>query len=183
MLKITIPAIESFDEASSRFIKTVPEIVLEMEHSLVSLSKWESIWEKPFISQDEKTTEEVISYVECMTLTPDVPSEVFLRLTSENYKQINEYIEAKMTATWFKEVPGSNSRANREVITSELFYYWMFENKIPKECENWHLRKLITQIEVAAKKNAPPKKMSKAEMLAERNRINAERQKMYNTTG
>lgn len=183
MLKITVPAIESFYEATSRFIETVPETVLEMEHSLVSLSKWESFWEKPFLSPEEKTTEQVISYVECMTLTPDVPPETFTRLTPENYTQINNYLEAKMTATWFKEAPGSTSRANREVITAELFYYWMFENKIPKECENWHLRKLITQIELTAKKNSPPKKISKAEMLAERARINAERQKQYNTTG
>src|SRR4030095_62096 len=180
MLTITIPAMEIFNEATSEF-RDLPEIKLDLEHSLVSLSKWEQEFEKPFLSPEEKSTEEAIGYIKAMTLTPDVPSEAYQRLRSEHFEKINDYIEAKMTATWFSDK--GPKRPNREIITAELIYYWMFSNQIPKECETWHLRTLITQIEVFSKKNAPPKKMGKAEMLAQRQKANAERKQRYGTSG
>ncbi|QFP94984.1 hypothetical protein SEA_NAPOLEONB_16 [Arthrobacter phage NapoleonB] len=185
MLTIKLPAIEGYDEASSRFVNTEPELILELEHSLVSLSKWEEIWEVPFLSKDEKTSEQVLSYVECMMLSPNIPPGIFERFNDEHFKQINEYIEAKRTATWFGDTPGSKpSTTNQAKITAEVIYSWMITHRIPPEYAHWHLRKLITLIEVMNRQNAPQKSnMSKSEMLAERARLNAERRKQFNSAG
>src|SRR4029077_4366755 len=115
MLKIVVPGIELFDDTNQEFT-TQGDVVLELEHSLVSLSKWESIYEKPFLGEGEKTTEEVLGYIKCMTLTPEVPEEIFYKLSEENVTKINEYIDAKMTATWFSDAP--STPRSREVITS-----------------------------------------------------------------
>ena len=180
MLTITIPAQEIFDEATSEF-RDLPEIKLDLEHSLVSLSKWESEFEKPFLTPEEKSTPEAIGYIRAMTLTPNVHPSVYQRLTQQNVKEINDYIEAKMTATWFSDTkPKARSR---EIVTSELIYFWMAHFQIPIEMENWHIKRLLTLIEVHSKKNEPPKKMGKAEMLAERQRLNAERQAKLGTRG
>lgn len=180
MLKIVIPESEHFNEATSEFV-SLPEVALELEHSLVSLSKWESKWEKPFLGSKDRTTEETYGYLEAMSLNPDLPPGVFYRLSQKNLSEVNEYINAKMTATWFSEA--TNGPRNREVITSELIYYWMVALTIPFECETWHLNRLITLIKVCNKKNSPQKKMSAAE-LAQRNRqLNEERKKKYNTKG
>lgn len=180
MLTITVPGVESFDDVKQEFI-TSDEVVLDLEHSLVSLSKWEEIWEKPFLGPTEKTREETISYVQCMVLTPGVPPEVFLRLSSENYDEINAYINKKMTATWFREVPGK--KPSREVITAELIYYWMMTMNVPFERETWHLNRLFTLLKVTSEKNSPPKKMSRSEMLAQRERLNAERRAQSQSSG
>lgn len=180
MLKITVPGNEFFDEKNQKFI-TKNDVVLEMEHSLVSLSKWESIHEKPFLSSDEKSSEETLSYIKLMTLTENVSDEVYLRMTNENLEQINAYISAKMTATWFKEAPGA--RRSREVITSELIYYWMVSLNIPFETQYWHLNRLFTLIKVCNEKNAPAKKMSRKDALAERRALNASRRSQLNTKG
>jgi hypothetical protein len=132
MLTIVVPGVEMFEEKSQEFI-TQNDVTLELEHSLVSLSKWEQIYEKPFLGKDEKSTEEVLGYVMAMTLTPNIPEEIFLKLSEGNLNKINEYIDAKMTATWFHEPPGAP--ASRDVITSELIYYWMITFQIPFACE------------------------------------------------
>lgn len=180
MLELVVPATESYDEVTQQFINS-SETHLRLEHSLVALSKWESEWEKPFIGKDVKTDEQTMSYIRCMALDPDIPPEVFHNLSPENYKAINQYIEAKMTATWFTDKP--TREGSRETITSELIYYWMIALNIPMECENWHLGRLFTLIKVCNQKNSPPKKMTKQELRERNRRLNAERKAQLNTTG
>lgn len=157
------------------------DCILRLEHSLVSLSKWESIYHKPFLSNAPKTDEETITYVRCMTITQNVPLEVYSRLSDQNIIDINSYIDDPMTAT--KIIKQPNGKQNFEPITSELIYYWMFELKIPMECQKWHLNKLLTQIELCNIKNQPPKKMSKQEITARNAAINAQRRREMNTKG
>ena len=179
MLRITIPAQELYDEESQEFINT-NEKTLEMEHSLVSLSKWESKWHKPFLGMTEKTTEEILDYVRCMTLTKNVDPSVYRFLTNNNLKEIQDYIDDSMTATTFSKHRGGN---NREIITSEIIYYSMIELNIPFECQKWHLNRLITLIQVCTIKNQPPKKMSKSAIMNRNAAINAARKKRLNTKG
>lgn len=178
-ISITVPGIESWDEAKEEFV-TTEETVLVLEHSLVSLSKWESIFQKPFLGSDKKTTEETYAYIHAMCLDESVPGEVLFRLTNDNISEINAYIESPQTATTFRDVPG---RPSREIITNEIIRYWMIAFQIPIEYETRHLNQLFTLIKVANEKNKPQKKMSRNE-LAQRNReLNAARQKQYGTTG
>ena len=180
MLTITIPATEMWDEKNEKFID-IKGCRLQLEHSLVSLSKWESKWCKPFLFTNDKTTEEIMDYVRCMTLTTNVSPEVYYGLTSENIKAINAYIEAPMTATHF----GSerNGSGKREVVTSELIYYWMIALNIPFECQKWHLNRLLTLIRICNIKNQPAKKMSRREIMSHNAALNAARKKQLGTKG
>lgn len=179
MLSIVVSGIEVFDNSAQEFA-TQGDVVLELEHSLVSLSKWESIFEKPFLGKVEKTAEEVLGYIKTMALN-EVPEEVFSKLSEDNLKAINEYIEAKMTATWFHEAPGAP--ATRDVITAELIYYWMITFQIPLECEKWHLNRLFTLIRVCNIKQAKPKKMSRSEIASRNRELNAQRKTQLGTRG
>lgn len=180
MLTITIPASEMWDEKNEKFIE-IKECTLQLEHSLISLSKWESKWCKPFLFTKEKTEEETLDYVRCMTLTTRVSPEVYYGLTSENIKAINTYIEAPMTATCFRA--DRNGRGNREIVTSELIYYWMIALNIPFECQKWHLNRLLTLIRVCNIKNQPAKKMSRREIMSRNAALNAARRKQLGTNG
>lgn len=180
MLKIVVPGEEYFDEAESKFL-TKGDIELRFEHSLLSLSKWESIWEKPFLTDKEKTDEEAMSYIRFMCLDEDVPDEVFDRMSNDNVLAINKYIEKKHTATWFVE--DDKPKKTSETITSELIYYWMVAMNIPFECETWHLNRLMTLVKVYNIKNAPEKKMSRGEILSRNRKLNAERRKQLQTKG
>ena len=180
MLKIVVPGVEMFDEKSQEFV-TIDNFVLELEHSLVSLSKWESKYERPFLDQNEKSTEEVLDYVKMMVVSPNFPPGVFEKLTEENISAINSYLDAKMTATWFSDAPGAPQA--KEVITSELIYYWMISFQIPFECETWHLNRLFTLIRVCNVKAAKPKKMTRAEIAARNRDLNARRKAELGTKG
>ncbi len=180
MLTIIVRGPEMFDESTNEFI-TQGDVVLELEHSLVSLSKWESFYEKPFLGQVTKTSEEVIEYIKFMTLTKEVPEETFLKLSETNFQEIDNYLNAKMTATWFNEMPGAPK--SREVITSELIYYWMTVFNIPFECETWHLNRLFTLIRICNVKQAKPKKMSRSEAAARQRSLNEQRKKQMGTKG
>lgn len=179
MLTITIPATEMFDDETQRFLST-KEQTLQLEHSLVSLSKWESKWQKPFLSKENKTTEEVLDYIRCMTITQNVNPDVYNRLTSSNIESINKYIDSPMTATTFhNDIQGGA----KQVVTSELIYYWMISQNIPMECQKWHLNRLLTLIRVCNVKNAPAKKMSKRDIASQYASLNAARKNKLNTRG
>lgn len=180
MLTITIPERELWDEERAEFI-SVKEQTLQLEHSLVSLSKWESKWKKPFLTKEDKTPEETIDYIRCMTLTPNVKPEVYNCLTHDNIAKINNYISDPMTATTIN-MQGL-SKGGKEIVTSELVYYWMVALNIPFECQKWHLNRLITLIQVCNVKNTPPKKMSKRDIMSRNAALNAARRKKYNSKG
>lgn len=180
MLQIVIPKSERWDEETESFI-VMREQTLQLEHSLVSLSKWESKWNKPFLSNQEKTNEEIFDYIRCMILTKNIDYDVLLLLNDEHITKIKEYIEAPMTATTFSNRTKGGSKG--EQITSELIYYWMIAMNIPWECQKWHLNRLMTLIRVCEIKNQPPKKMSKREVMSRNAALNAARKKQMNTRG
>jgi hypothetical protein len=180
VLRITIPISESFDESTNEFVVS-ESYELILEHSLASLSKWESEFERPFLGSSDKTADETFWYIKAMTLTPDVPPEVFARLTEQNVEEIDKYIKKKMTATWFNDPP--NQRGSRTPITAEIIYYWMISLNIPFECENWHLNRLLTLIQVCGRKNAPEKKMSKRDIIRRQQELNAQRRAQLGSSG
>ena len=180
MLRVTIPATELWDESKEEFVNT-KEQTLQLEHSLVSLSKWESKWCKPFLSKDKKTEEEDLDYIKCMTITQNVDPSVYAFIPNDIREEIKKYINAPMTATWFSDEKGGKSGS--EQITSELIYYWMIAQNIPFECEKWHLNRLLTLIKVCNIKNQPPKKMGKKAIMSRNSALNAARKKQLNTKG
>ena len=180
MLTITIPATEEFDEIKGEFVYT-KEQTLQLEHSLISISKWESKWCKAFLDKKDKTSEEIIDYIKCMTLNKTVDEQVYNCLTQANLTAINEYISAPMTATYFSA--NEQGKKNSEQITSELIYYWMIALQIPFECQKWHINRLLTLIRVCNIKNTPPKKMSKRDIASRNAALNAARRKQMNTKG
>lgn len=180
MLPIHIPRTRLWDELNEEFIH-VDETTLELEHSLVSISKWESKWHRSFFDKNEKTYEETLHYIECMTLNENVQPEVYMCLTDKHMEQIRNYIEDPMTAS---KVPEDKSgKSSRELITSELIYYWMISLQIPVEFERWHINRLIMLIKICGVKNAPPKKMSKRDIYNRNAAINAANRKRFNTSG
>lgn len=181
MLQIKVPlGREQWDEKNEVFI--LPEMrTLQLEHSLVSISKWESKWCVPFFSKRSKTTEEVIDYIKCMTITQNVKDETYEYLTQSNVDEILKYIESPMTATTFNG--RSNNRPTREVITSELVYHWMIELGIPMECQKWHINRLLTLVEVRNIKTQPPKKVGGKDLMGQYAKLNEARRRKYNSRG
>lgn len=186
MLQITIPAQEYFNEITERFINS-KATVLQLEHSLVSLSKWESKWQKPFLVKTEKTVEESVDYIRCMTLTQNIPDEFYktiidnVAVVNSLIEQVSKYIELPMTATTFSKT--DKNVINRELITAEVIYYWMITLNIPFECQKWHLNRLLTLINVCNIKNQPQKKMSQKDTLARNRALNEARRNKLHTSG
>lgn len=181
MLHITVPAREFYDESSEQFVQ-IEEQTLVMEHSLISISKWEAKWKKPYLSDEQKTREETLDYLRCMTVKPaKVDPLVYMSLSKQNLEDISNYIQDPMTAT---TITDKNPKRSREILTSEVIYYYMIAQNIPVEFEKWHLSRLITLIRVCAIKNDPhPKKMSKAAIARQNRALNAARRAKYNTKG
>lgn len=180
MLKITIPAGELWDQKKEEII-SVKEQTLQLEHSLVSISKWESKWCKAFFMKKQKSYEEIIDYIKCMTLTPNVDPNVYLMLTQENIDDINKYIESPMTATYISD--NGQPKGNREVQTAEVIYCNMITLGIPVEFQKWHINRLLTLIKVCDIKNRPPKKMGRKETISKYAALNAARRKQLHSKG
>lgn len=179
MLHITVSGFELYDENTNR-IETIKGRDLQLEHSLVSISKWESKWKKPFLGEQGKTREETIDYIRCMTLTQNVDPRLYQGISFDNIKAVNKYIEDPMTATTFKK---SQRKSSNTVITSEIIYYWMISLEIPMECQRWHLNRLLTLIRVCDEKNQPGKKMSKRDVMSQYRSLNAARRAQHGTRG
>lgn len=179
MLEITITEPERYDEVNEMFIPGKVH-TLKLEHSLVSLSKWESKWCKPFLSKNDKTSEETMDYIKCMTITQNVDPMVYNYITNDEIRQITNYINSPQTATTFSD---KNSKNSREIVTAEIVYYWMIALNIPFECQKWHLNKLLTLIKVCSIKNAPPKKSSKGDTLSRYAALNKARRSKMNSKG
>lgn len=180
MLQVTIPEMEFFNSKTNEFV-TTKSVTLVLEHSLVSISKWESKWKKPFLTDGPKSREESLDYIRCMTITQNVPDDVYSRIDGITMRKIQDYIDDPMTATWFND--RRKNGKNREVITAELIYFWMVSYNIPFECQKWHLNKLLTLIKVCDIKNSPEKKMSKKEAADWQREMNARRRSRLNTKG
>lgn len=179
MLKILIPDAELFNESTQEFLKIKGQEI-SLEHSLVSLSKWESKWKKPFLTNDEKTHEEIIDYIRCMTITQNVDPIVYLGINQSCLKEIMDYIDDKMTATTIRDM---NKKHSREIITAEIIYYWMIELGIPFECQKWHLNRLLTLIQVCSIKQSPAQKMNRKDAMRQQSQLNAARRAKYKSRG
>lgn len=188
MFELIIAGVESFDSDTNMFI-TTDSVVVRLEHSLASLSKWESVWRKPFLGESKRTNDEVYGYLQAMSLDGPIPDELLGRLTEENFRAINEYIELPMTATWFAEKPEGQSSRSNEVVTAEIIYHWMVSQNLPFECEHWHLNRLITLIKVINEKNLEQSKRSEKSKaptrsdLDRRRALNAARRAQTGTSG
>lgn len=158
MLQITVPAFEVFDESTGS-INEIKECTLSLEHSLISISKWEAKWKKPFLGREPKTPEQSLDYIRCMTLNPKVDPLIYSGIRPEQVKEINDYVNDSQTATWFND---QDRKVSREIITSELIYYWMVAAEIPFECQKWHLNRLMTLIKVCSIKNEESMKSTKS---------------------
>lgn len=194
MLKIVVEDKTDLYDKETKEFKTIKGATLSLEHSLISISKWESKYHKPFLEKgNDLTAEELFYYIKCMTLTQCVRDEVYTILSDQNVKDIQEYIMDPMTATWFNESTlkqkGMGPSGGKQVITSELIYYWMIAQNIPMECEKWHLNRLLTLIKVCSIKNeeanGDPKKpkMSRKELAARNSALNAQRRAKMHSKG
>lgn len=181
MFEIKIPKKELFDNKTNSFILIDKDINLQLEHSLISLSKWESKWKKPYLTEDKKSYLESIDYIRCMTISKGIDPNYYFALTTNDTSLISKYINDTMTATTITKIEQQTKK--QETLTSELIYYYMIQFQIPFECEKWHLNRLLTLIEVCGVKGSPEKKMSMKDVYARNKALNAARCKKFNTRG
>jgi hypothetical protein len=178
MLELILKATELFDPDTNEF-QTTKERHVTLEHSLVSISKWESKWKKPYLADTEKTDDELLDYIRCMVVSNKLRDDIIKYLDTEHIEQIQAYVADKMTATTIN----TKEKKNKQVITSELIYYWMIAANIPIECEKWHLNRLLMLINICSIKNADPKKMSKRDVMKQNKSLNEQRKKAIKTKG
>lgn len=183
MLTLNIPSSEWFDENRMEFYKVEP-CALQLEHSLISLSKWESKWKKPYLNPSSPITrDEFLDYVRCMTISRNVNPLVYESLSPELIATIQDYINDKMTATWFSKDQKEKGITRGRIVTSELIYYWMIAQNIPAEYQKWHLNRLLTLIEVCNAENSPKGKMPTEEILRRNKELNDQRRRAMHTNG
>lgn len=182
MLRIEVEPQKFLDERTSEIVQ-VPGATLDLEHSLISIKKWESKWHKPFLGKNDKTNEEILDYVQCMSLKPNINPIVYQYLPSDALVQIISYIKDPMTATWFNTNAIGAAHNSMEVITNEIIYYWMIKFNIPIECQKWHIEQLLALIKTISIKDAPSKKMTAQEELAQRKALNAQRRAKMRSKG
>ena len=180
MLQVIIPAGELYNDEIGEFVET-KEQVLQLEHSLVSLSKWESKWKKPFLGKTKRTNEESIDYIRCMTITQNVSPLVYLVITNKTIEEVSKYVTDSMTATTFSKL--EEKRIFRETVTAEIIYYWMIALNIPFECQKWHLNRLLTLINVCNLKNQPKKKMTPKQLMSRNRALNEARRLQSGSSG
>lgn len=183
MLEIKIKPQEFLNELTSEIVK-IPGATLRLEHSLISIKKWESKWHKPFLEKNEKTNEEILDYVRCMSLDSNINPIIYQYLPGYALDEILKYIQDPMTATWFSNNNAVGAAKSRnEVITNEIIYYWMIKFNIPVEFQKWHIEQLLTLIKVISLKDSPPKKMSQKEAAAQQRALNAQRRSKMHSKG
>lgn len=185
MLEIIVPkTVDLWDPVHELFLNT-KETKLSLEHSLVSLKKWEAKWKVPFLSNKQMTEDQLRYYVQCMTITQHVDPLVYYALTQENLKEIIDYMEDPMTATVIndKNLPKGKGGPGQKVITAEMIYYWMTALNIPTEYQKWHLNQLMTLIKVASIEQQPPKQMSKRDIMSQNKSLNAARRARMHSKG
>lgn len=183
MKEIFIPATKLFNEEKEIFIH-VEKTTLQLEHSLISLRKWEEKWHKPFLMKEDKTVEEILDYFRCMTLNQKkVDPNVYLAISNSSINEIVDYIKDPMSATTFNDSLIGAQKSSREIVTAEIIYYWMVTYNIPVEFQKWHLNQLLSLIKVVSIKNSPTKKMSKREAAQQRAALNKARRAKYNSKG
>lgn len=181
MLPIHIKSGTLFDEKTFEFIH-VKDTNLKLEHSLISVSKWETEWKIPFLTDKEKTKQQLDDYIRCMSISGDIDPNAIKLISQDDRIRISNYIGDKKTATWFSNTDDHKSKSS-EQVTSELIYYWMIAYHIPPEYEKWHLSRLLTLIEICERKNAPAKKMSESEIIARNKALNAQRRAQLHSKG
>lgn len=186
MLIVNIPYNEyEFLDKDNNFIHIkIPQTEIKMEHSLISIKKWEQKWHKPFLTEKKKTEEEMIDYVRCMTISSNIPDEIYFFIPNNVMEKIISYIEDPMTATWFSDnsLIGAQKTSN-ETITAEIIYYWMISLSIPVEFEKWHVNQLLTLIKVISIKNGGSKKKDPKIAAQQRAALNAARRAKYKSKG
>lgn len=180
MLQIIVPELEIYDRDKKEF-RILNSKIVSLEHSLLSISKWEAKWNKPFLSVEKFEREELTSYIQCMIISPNNTEDIIMQMTNENISKISEYIDSPMTATTFTE--NGDPKNNKKIITSEMIYYYMILYNIPFECQKWHINRLLVLIRICSIKSSPEKKMSRREILAQNHKLNEQRKKALNTKG
>jgi len=179
-LTVTFPGRDLYDQESGKFI-TIEKTMVTLEHSLISVAKWESKWKRSYFIKEPMTLEQSIDYISCMCLTKNIDPKIFRTMDKETAQKISDYIADPMTATTINR---RNKRPSRKIITNEVIYFWMCNFGIPFDpCQKWHLNRLMTLIDVAAAEEAGEQKMPRREMLQQRAMLNAQRKAKYNTHG
>lgn len=181
---ITLKAGELYDEEKEEFINISEDKSIVIEHSLLSISKWESKWHKIYLDDKLKLThEESLDYIRCMTLTQNVDPNYYRLIDNNKLIEIQKYMNDPYSATYFNEVPRGTAQRHSEKISSEVLYYYMFKLGIPKDCEKWHINRLQNLIRIFSIKDAPDQKMNKRQTADYYRRLNAQRRSKLKSKG